>query len=318
MKISKKEKIKLLEMMLTVRFFEEKARELYYNGSIRGTLHLSIGQEAVSSGACLTLNSKDFIVSNHRGHGHCIAKGSDEKKVLSEILGKESGCSGGRGGSMHIFDIASGVMGTNGIVGGGIPIATGVGLGIQLRKLDSVCLCFFGEGASNEGSFHEALNMAAIWDLPVVFICENNHFCDTTPYQDVIPIENISDRAVSFGIKGIRIDGNDVLEVYKQVTKAVEKARKGSGPTLIECKTYRWEGHHLGDPCVYRTKEEVKQWRKRCPILRYKKSLKEQGILTEGEIDVIDSKIKNKISDAEEFALASNSPEPDTVLEYVY
>lgn len=318
MKIAKEKKVELLKMMIKIRLFEEKARELYYNGSIKGTLHLSIGQEAIAAGACIAINKDDYIVSNHRGHGHCIAKGSDETKVLSEILGREDGCCGGRGGSMHIFDIQSGVMGTNGIVGGGIPIATGVGLGILLNKLNSVVLCFFGEGASNEGSFHEALNLAAVWRLPVVFICENNQFCDTTPYRDVIPIEKISDRSASYGIKGITIDGNDVLKVHEEVSNAVAQARKGKGPTLIECQTYRWEGHHLGDPCIYRTKEEVNQWKKKCPIVRFKKLLKREEIMTDSEIKNIDEEIKNKIKIAEEFALKSKSPSPDKVLDYVY
>ena len=318
MKISKEKKVELLKMMIKIRLFEEKARELYYNGSIRGTLHLSIGQEAISAGACLAINKDDYIVSNHRGHGHCIAKGSDERKVLAEILGKEDGCCAGRGGSMHIFDIPAGVMGTNGIVGGGIPISTGVGLGIVLNKVKKVVLCFFGDGASNEGSFHEAINLAAVWKLPVIFICENNQFGDTTPYRDVTPINNISDRSVSYGIEGKNIDGNNVLKVYTEVSEAVEKARKKEGPTLIECCTYRWEGHHLGDPCVYRTKDEVAEWKKKCPIVRFKKLLKKESVLSDDEIKEIDDEIKQKIERAEEFALSSKSPNPDKVLEHIY
>ena len=318
MKISKEKKVELLKMMIKIRFFEEKARELYYNGSIRGTLHLSIGQEAIAAGACLAINKDDYIVSNHRGHGHCIAKGSDERKVLAEILGKEDGCCAGRGGSMHIFDIPAGVMGTNGIVGGGIPISTGVGLGIVLNRVKKVVLCFFGDGASNEGSFHEAINLAAVWKLPVIFICENNQFGDTTPYRDVTPINNISDRSVSYGIEGKNIDGNNVLKVYTEVSEAVEKARKKEGPTLIECCTYRWEGHHLGDPCVYRTKDEVAEWKKKCPIVRFKKLLKKESVLSDDEIKEIDDEIKQKIERAEEFALSSKSPNPDKVLDHIY
>ncbi len=305
-------------MMIKIRLFEEKARELYYNGSIRGTLHLSIGQEAVAAGACLAINKDDYIISNHRGHGHCLAKGSNEKRVLAEILGKEDGLCEGRGGSMHIFDIPSGVMGTNGIVGGGIPIATGIGLGIILNKADKVVLCFFGDGASNEGSFHEAINLAAVWKLPVVFICENNQFGDTTPYRDVTPIENISDRAVSYGIKGETIDGNNVLMVYEKVSRAVKKAREGEGPILIECRTYRWEGHHLGDPCVYRTRDEIALWKEKCPIVRFKKLLKEEKTLSDSEIKKIEDEIKQKIKEAEEFAVNSKNPSAKKVLDYVY
>lgn len=317
MEISKEKKLKLLRTMIKIRYFEEKVKELYLNNLIRGTVHLSIGQEAVAAGSCLSINQDDYITSTHRGHGHCIAKGVDLKKLMAEILGKETGVCGGRGGTMHLFDVSHGVMGTNGIVGGVIPIATGIALGIQQLELNRVVLCFFGDGASNQGSFHEAINLGSVWKLPVVYICENNQYGDTTPFREVAAIENIADRAGGYGIPGVVVDGNDVLEVYTKVSEAVQRARSGDGPTLIECKTYRWEGHHLGDPCVYRTKDEVERWQKKCPIKRFKNLLEKEKILSQNDWEKMEKEVKTEIKEAENFAIESPYPGPKKVLDYV-
>jgi len=317
MGIPKKKLLELLKSMLTIRYFEEKVKELYLNNLIRGTVHLSMGQEAVAAGSCLSINQDDYITSTHRGHGHCIAKGIDLNKLMAEILGKATGSCGGRGGTMHIFDVSHGIMGTNGIVGGGIPIATGLALGIQQLGLNKVVLCFFGDGASNQGSFHEAINLSSIWKLPVVYICENNQYGDTTPFHEVVAIESIADRAIAYGIPGVVVDGNNAIEVYTKVSEAVKRARDSNGPTLIECKTYRWEGHHLGDPCVYRTKGEVNKWRQKCPIKRLKILLEQGEVLTKEEWEQIDNEVRIKVEKAEKFAKGSPDPDPRKVLDYL-
>jgi pyruvate dehydrogenase E1 component alpha subunit len=310
--------LEMYRLMFTIRLFEDKAKDLYMHGKVRGTLHLTTGQEAVAAGACMAINPEDYIVTNHRGHGHCIAKGVTPKSLLAEILGRKTGCCGGRAGSMHALDVEHGVMGACAVVGGGLPLSTGIALGIQQLASDRVVLCFFGDGAANQGAFHEAVNLASVWKLPAVYICENNQIGDTTPYRETTNIANIAERAASYGIPGVIIDGNDVLAVYKTIKKVVARARAGEGPTLVECKTYRWEGHNVGDPEVYRTREEVKAWREKCPIKRLAKVLEENNIAGEEAIREIEIKVQNEIDDAEQFAFDSPSPDPSEVMDYVW
>jgi len=267
---------KLVEMyrkMFEIRSFEEKVFELYAQNMVPGTIHLYAGEEAVAVGVCSNLRKDDYITSTHRGHGHCIAKGADPKRIMAEILGKKTGYCKGKGGSMHIADFKVGMLGATAVVGAGIPIAMGAGLSIKLRGTDQVVACFFGEGASNQGTFHEGINMAAIWKLPVIFVCENNLYAMGTRQSRVMLIENIADRAASYGIPGVTVDGNDVLAVYEAAREAVERARRGEGPTLIECKTYRHKGHSRVDPAKYRPKEEVEEWLRKDPIKRLREKL---------------------------------------------
>jgi len=315
------EKTKLLEMyqlMLQIRYFEEKVFELYGQNLVPGTIHLYAGQEAVAIGVCANLHPNDYITSTHRGHGHCIAKGADMGKVMAEILGKKTGYCKGKGGSMHIADFSKGMLGATAVVGAGIPIAAGAGLSIKLRGTDQVVACFFGEGASNQGTFHEGINMAAVWRLPVVFVCENNLYAMGTRQSIVMAIENIADRAAAYGIPGVSVDGNDVLAVYEAASEAVNQARKGEGPTLIECKTYRHKGHSRFDPATYRPKGEVEEWLKKDPILRFKSKLIEMGILTEQENEELSREAASAVEEAVKFAMESPFPQPEEALRDVY
>jgi TPP-dependent pyruvate/acetoin dehydrogenase alpha subunit len=281
-------KIDMLRKMYIIRAFEEKAEKLYAMGKIHGTMHLSIGMEASAVGSIEALRLDDFILSTHRGHGHCIAKGANLDRMMAEFMGKETGYCRGRGGSMHIADIDGGNLGANGVVAGGIPMAVGVGLSLKMQKLDQIILCFFGDGAANIGPFHEALNMAAIWTLPIVFVCENNQYAMSFAFKRAFAIERISDRAAAYGMPGTTVDGNDVLAVFTAVNLAAERARQGQGPSLIENVTYRWRGHSKSDANRYRTNDEIEMWKNRCPIKRYKAYLLEKNILTENEIDQIE------------------------------
>ena len=308
MELGRERLVEILRKMYEIRYFEEKAEELYMRGLVHGTMHLSVGQEASAVGAVSALEPDDYVLSTHRGHGHCIAKGADIKLMMAEFLGKETGYCRGRGGSMHIADVEAGNLGATGVVGDGIPISVGVGLSIKLQRQDKVVLCFFGDGAANTGSFHEALNMASIWKLPVVFLCENNQYAMSTPVKKAFPIENIADRAAAYGMPGVVVDGNDVLTVYRATKEAVERARRGDGPTLIECKTYRWKGHSKSDQQRYRTREEVEAWKKKDPISRFRSMLIREGIITEKEAERIEREAKKTIEEAVRFA--QNSPEP--------
>ncbi len=275
-RIDKKRCLKMYEQMLTIRHFEEKAIELFEHNLIRGNIHPCIGQEAVSVGACTPLRRDDYMVNTHRGHGNCIAKGADLKRMMAELFGKATGYCKGKGGSMHIADFEGGNLGANGIVGGGLPIAVGAGISIQNRGTDQVAVCFFGDGATNQGTFHESLNLAALWKLPVIFVCENNLYALSTPVREAISVVKISDRAAAYGIPGMSLDGNDVIAVYTKMTEAVDRARAGEGPTLLDCITYRFFGHFTGDPgkgITYRSKEEMGQWLERCPIKRFRERL---------------------------------------------
>jgi pyruvate dehydrogenase E1 component alpha subunit len=315
------EKTKLIEMyqrMLQIRFFEEKVFELYGQNLVPGTIHLYPGEEAVAVGVCANLRRDDYITSTHRGHGHCIAKGADLGKTMAEILGKKTGYCKGKGGSMHIADFSLGMLGATAVVGAGIPIAAGAGLSIKLRGTDQVAACFFGEGASNQGTFHEGINMAAVWGLPVVFVCENNLYAMGTRQSIVMTIENIADRAVAYGIHGVTVDGNDVLAVYEAASEAVNRARRGEGPTLIECKTYRQKGHSRFDPAAYRPKDEVEEWLKKDPIPRFKSKLIEMGVLTEEEDEKLRREAAGAVEKAVKFAVDSPFPQPEEALEDVY
>jgi pyruvate dehydrogenase E1 component alpha subunit len=308
----------IYKQMWLIRYFDEKVDQFFAKGKIHGTTHLCVGQEASAAGSIAVLQSKDKIISTHRGHGHCIAKEGDVNKMMAELFGRETGYCKGKGGSMHIADVEKGNLGANGIVGGGIPLAVGAALTSKMKKQGYVVLCFFGDGATNEGSFHEALNMAAIWDLPVVFICENNQYGMSGPVKEMTKIDNIADRAIAYGMPGEVVDGNDMIEIMSTVDKAVENARQGKGPALIEMKTYRWKGHSKSDAKKYRTREEETEWRKKDGIKRFKDVLIEAGVLTEEEAKRLQDEAKHEIEDAVEFA--ENSPEPsiDTLLEDVY
>jgi len=304
--------------MLKIRTFEEKVFDLYAQNLVPGTIHLYLGEEAIAVGICTALNKDDYITSTHRGHGHCIAKGAELKRTMAEILGKKTGYCKGKGGSMHIADFSIGMLGATAVVGAGLPIAVGAGLSAKLRKTNQVVACFFGEGASNQGTFHESINMASTWHLPVIFVCENNLYAMGTRQSRVMNIENIADRATAYGIPGTVVDGNDVLAVYEATQKAVERARKGEGPTLIECKTYRHKGHSRVDPAKYRPKEEVEEWLAKDPIKRFKQKLLQTNTLTEPQIQQIEKEITVEIEETVKFAMESPYPTPEEALEDVY
>jgi acetoin:2,6-dichlorophenolindophenol oxidoreductase subunit alpha len=313
------EKIKwLLQRMCEIRYFEEKAEDLYIRGMVHGTMHLSVGQEAGSVGSIATLRSDDLIIHHHRGHGHTIAKGADLTLMMAEFIGREAGYCRGRGGSMHIADIPGGNLGATGVVAGGIPTAVGIALALQMRKSDQVLLSYFGDGATNEGEFHESLNMASIWSLPVVFICDNNQYGMSMHVRRAMNIDQISDRAASYGIPGATVDGNDVLAVYDVVAEAVEHARSGKGPSLIDCKSYRWRGHSKSDRNLYRTSQEIEEWKQNCPIRRFKKVLEEAEVMTKEDIESIDQTAKAAIDKAAEEAITFPEPSPENMEDEVY
>ncbi|MGH2316318.1 thiamine pyrophosphate-dependent dehydrogenase E1 component subunit alpha [Planococcus sp. SE5232] len=308
----------LYKQMWLIRFFEEKVDEFFAKGMIHGTTHLSVGQEASAVGSIAVLEEQDKITSTHRGHGHCIAKGATVNGMMAELFGRTTGYCKGKGGSMHIADVDKGNLGANGIVGGGFAIAAGAALTSQMKNAGYVVLCFFGDGASNEGSFHEAINLASIWKLPVVFICENNQYGMSGPVREMINIEDIAARAASYGIPGKVVDGNDVFDVMNGVSEAVERARNGEGPSIIEAKTYRSKGHSKSDAKKYRTREEEKEWQLRDPIKLMAEVLIEEGIFTQQEADQIKAEAKKEIEESVEFA--KNSPEPtlDALMEDIY
>jgi pyruvate dehydrogenase E1 component alpha subunit len=316
--LSKDKLVEMYKQMLEIRFFEEKVFDLYSQNLVPGTIHLYLGEEAVAVGVCSLLRKDDYITSTHRGHGHCIAKGAELKRTMAEILGKKTGYCKGKGGSMHIADFKIGMLGATAVVGAGLPIAVGAGLSVKLRKTDQVIACFFGEGASNQGTFHESINMASVWKLPVIFVCENNLYAMGTRQSTAMAIENVADRAVAYGIPGVVVDGNDVLAVYEATQKAIERARNDEGPTLIECKTYRHKGHSRVDPAKYRPKEEVEKWLAKDPIKRFKEKLLQTNTLTEPEIQQIEKEVSAEIEEAVKFAKESPYPDPEEALKDVY
>ena len=321
MNCSNEKKIEMLRTMITIRLFEEKIVDMYARGIVPGLAHLYVGEEAVASGVCANLTKEDYITSTHRGHGHVIAKGAEIKYMMAELFGKKTGYCKGKGGSIHIADVEIGILGANGIAGGGIPIAVGSGLSAKMRRTDQVTACFFGDGSSNNGTFHEGLNFAAVHRLPVIFVCENNTYGISVSQKQHQAIQDISIRAAAYNMPGITIDGNDVLAVYETSGKAIEHARAGKGPTLIECKTYRWRGHHEGDPNQgrrYRTMDEIKEWMEKCPIKRFEERLIEEKILTKPKSKKLWEEIQKEIDDSVEYAHQSPFPEPRDLYEDVY
>jgi pyruvate dehydrogenase E1 component alpha subunit len=321
MNLEKRKLVEIFRTMLKIRFFEERIVDLYARGLVPGLAHLYIGEEATAAGVCSTLREDDYITSTHRGHGHVIAKGADLRLMMAELFGKKTGYCKGKGGSMHIADMEIGILGANGIAGGGLPIALGSAWSAKWRGTDQVTVSFFGDGASNNGTFHESLNLASVHKLPVIFVCENNLYGISVSQQQHQAIKDISIRATSYEMSGVTVDGNDVLEVYEAASKAIGRARAKEGPTLIECKTYRWRGHHEGDPNQggrYRTKEDIAVWKKKDPIERLFKRLLADKTLTKKKMASIEKQILQEIDEAVTFANESVFPATEELYEDVY
>lgn len=305
--------------MMEIRKFEEHVWDVYTRGLMPGLAHLYIGEEAVAVGTCAALRDDDYITSTHRGHGHCLAKGGRLDRMMAEIMGKEAGYCRGKGGSMHIADMAVGILGANGIVGGSFGIATGAGLSAKMRHTDQVTVCFFGDGAANQGILLETVNMATVWNLPVIYICENNQYGEHTPFQAVTGVENIVDRAAGLGLEGVTADGQDVLAMHKIVSKAVNKARKGDGPTFIEAKTYRYRGHHVGDAATYRSKEELQWWMdEKDPINLLGKYMCSHKVAKQADLDTLTEQVNQEVLDAIEFGKDAPLPPPEQAYEDLY
>jgi pyruvate dehydrogenase E1 component alpha subunit len=320
MSLTEREQIELYQRMLKIRLFEQAVMQQMGAGLIPGPAHLSIGHEAAIAGACMALRDDDFVFGTHRSHGHPIGKGAALPQLMAELMGKRTGVCKGKGGSMHLAVHAVGVMGESGIVGAGMPLATGAGLSARVRGTDQVTLCFFGDGASNEGSFHESLNLAAIWKLPVVFLCENNLYGATTPARDVVAVEDIADRAAGYGIPGEIVDGQDAIAVHAVVERAVARARRGEGPSLVEAKTYRYGEHAEGFiiPALYRDQQEIDRWKERDPLEIHRRRLLETGVLTEQQAGEIEAEVARLLQEAVEFAEQSDFPEPGEAFSDVY
>lgn len=309
----------MYQKMCQIRLFEEHVWDVYTRGLMPGLAHLYIGEEAVAVGACTALRDDDYITSTHRGHGHCLAKGGQLDRMMAEIMGKEAGYCRGKGGSMHIADMSVGILGANGIVGGGFGIATGAALSAKLRGSDQVAVCFFGDGASNQGIMLETINMAAAWDLPAIYICENNQYGEHTPYQAVTGVKDIADRAKGLGLEGLIVDGSDVLTMYDTMSTAVSKAREGGGPTLIEAKTYRFHGHHVGDAMTYRTREEAEWWRdNKDPIKLLGQYMTANKVAQQKELDAIYKQVEGDVLAAIEFGKDAPFPPPEQAYEDLY
>ncbi len=319
MTLTTEKQLEMLRSMQTIRRFEERASDDYQAGAIYGVVHCYIGEEAVAVGICSALNRDDQIISTHRGHGHCLAKGADLNRMMAELYGRQAGYCKGKGGSMHIADFSIGMLGANGIVAGGIPIVTGAGLAAQLEGKGRVAVSFFGDGASNAGPFHESINIAATWKLPMLYVCENNLYSAGTIAAETLALSDVAARAAGYGIPGVVIDGNDVMAVYEAAEAAVNRARAGQGPTLIECKTYRWRGHTerpgQEDP---RPQDEIETWRQRDPINLFATNLMDQGVLTEEAWQKMDAEILAAIEDAVKFSEESPFPDPDAAVEDVF
>ena len=304
--------------MVLIREAEETLLRLFSQNRMPGFIHSYIGEEATAVGVCAALRSDDYLTSTHRGHGHILAKGGDLRLFFAELYGKAAGYCKGKGGSMHVADLDLGILGANGVVGGGIAIAAGAALAAQLRGTDQVAVSFMGDGATDIGAFHESLNLAAIWDVPVVFVVENNGYADFISQRDHQRIEKVSERAASYGMVGETVDGNDVEEVLRAADGAVGRARAGHGPTLLECVTYRWRGHFEGDPQPYRSQDEVAMWKERDPLLLAEKRLRDRGELDDAERDTVRNATVAQVADAVQFAEASDMPEPLSALEDVF
>ena len=320
MPLSPEKQREMLRLMQTIRRFEERASDDYHAGDIYGVVHSYIGEEAVAVGVCSALDPDDQIISTHRGHGHCIAKGADLNRMMAELYGRETGYCKGKGGSMHIADFSIGMLGANGIVAGGISIVTGAGLAAQMTGKGRAAVSFFGDGASNAGPFHESINIAAKWKLPMLYVCENNLHAANTPAAKTLAMEDVAARAAGYGIPGVVVDGNDVFAVHEAAAEAVARARAGDGPTLIECKTYRWNAHTQRPGAAdYRPTEEIEAWQKKDPIARLIAHLKQQqGQLSDEEWAEMDAAILRAIEAAVAFAVESPFPEPDAALEDLY
>jgi pyruvate dehydrogenase E1 component alpha subunit len=309
--------IDMYTKMLQIREFEEKVAYFFSRGMVHGTTHLYVGEEATAVGACSALEVEDLITSTHRGHGHCIAKGIDLNRMMAEFLGKEEGYCRGKGGSMHIADLSRGNLGANGVVGGGISIAVGAGLTTKMKRIDRVVLCFFGDGAANQGIFHESLNLASIWNLPIIFLCENNHYAMSMHIKDQINIEKISLRADAYGIPGRELDGNDVLEVHRAVREAKGYVKE-KGPILLVANTYRIMGHSKSDANRYRSREEIERWKARCPIKRMRRYLEGEAIVESAELVALEKRCHEDIERAVEFAQSCPYPSLDAITDDVY
>jgi pyruvate dehydrogenase E1 component alpha subunit len=307
------------ETMVKIRNFELTVEKFFFDGEIPGFVHLYVGEEATATGMMANLRKTDYIQSTHRGHGHTIAKGADLKKMMAELFGKSTGSCKGKGGSMHIADFSVGMLGANGIVGGGFTMATGAALAQKMQETDGVSVAFFGDGASNRGTFHEAANMAAAWKLPVIFLCENNQWASTTPYRTTTSVDDIADRAAGYGMPGVIVDGNDVFAVYEAAKELVERARGGEGPSLLECKTYRIKGHFVGDPEMYRTKDEVRRKLDETdPIPRFENKVIKARAMTKKELEAIRKKVDEELKEALEFARTSPVPAESALFEDLY
>jgi pyruvate dehydrogenase E1 component alpha subunit len=316
--IDREKLLDMYERMMEIRAFEDAAGKNFADGLVPGFVHLYAGEEAVGVGVCAHLTDRDYITSTHRGHGHCIAKGVDIPAMCAELMGKATGICKGKGGSMHIADVDKGMLGANGIVGGGLPLAAGAALTAKTLGTGGVAVCFFGDGASNQGTFHEALNLAAIWKLPVVFVCENNGYAESTPVSYHCAASDIANRASAYEIPGIVVDGLDLFAVYEAAGEAIARARRGEGPTLVEAKTYRYYGHFQGDTITYRTEDEVDRYRLRDPILGVRRYAIDHGIATTEELDAIDERVRTELEQAWDAAKAAPWPEPAEALEDVY
>lgn len=317
MKLSKETAKEMLYKLYAARIFEERVNEMFMRGMIHGTTHLSVGQEGVAVGAIYAADKDDLIMSNHRGHSHCIAKDADVKKMMCELLGREPGFCKGMGGSMHIVDIESNNYGANGIIGPSIPIATGIALALKKDKESKVVLDFFGDGTSNTGVFHESLNMAQLWKLPIVYICENNQYGMSTSVKKTVSVPDIAQRAAAYGMPGVIVDGNDIFAMMEAVGEAVERARRGDGPTLIEAKTYRWLGHSKSDKRAYRTREEETEWKAKCPIKRFERYMLENGF-TEDEIKAVYKEAEDYMDEAVNYAMQAPIVSLDEAKSLVY
>lgn len=316
--ISKELQLEMYRKMVEIRNFEDRIYYMFLEGKMPGTIHLYQGQEAVAVGVCANLIREDYITSTHRPHGHAIAKGVSIKSMMAELFAKTAGCCKGKGGSMHVGDMEVGSLPAIAIVAGGIPIATGMAFAIKYKKKDNVVACFFGDGATNEGTFHEAINMGAIWNLPVIYVCENNFYGASTHVSKVMKIKHISERASAYGIPGETVNGNDVLAVYKATAKAIKRAKEGGGPTLLECLTYRRGGHSRRDANLYRNKQEEKEWLSKDPILLFRQKLIQKKILTEEKARGISEEIEKEIDEAINYAKQSSDPKPEDTLKDVY
>lgn len=319
MSINKEVSLRLYRTMVTIRAFEEKGIPETQKRGVGGALHSSVGQEAVAAGVCAHLSNQDYIGSTHRGHGHCIAKGVEPRRMMAELFGRVTGSNKAKGGSMHIADMSKGMLGTNGVVGTAIPLALGAGLTSKIKDLGRVAVSFFGDGGVNEGVLHECMNLAMIWRLPVIFCCENNHYAISTPIEYSFSGTTIADRAAAYGMPGVVVDGMDVAAVYETAAEAIARARAGEGPSLLECRTYRFAGHTVADdPKAYRSEDEERQWKSRDPIQKFRDDILLLGDIDAADLELIDKEVKILINEAITFADSSPFPEPSELYEDVY